>query len=49
MPVQLKGSIDALSSTVRFRDVAGKTFKWKGNGPGLAFEVLDFLSHQRYI
>jgi hypothetical protein len=27
------------SSTVRFQDLAGKTFKWKGNGPGLAFEV----------
>ena len=32
-------SIIPVSSTVTFRDIAGKNFKWKGNGPGLSFEV----------
>lgn len=35
----LKKSIVPLKGTVTFEDHAGRKYKWKGNGPGLSFEL----------
>ncbi|KAK0500500.1 hypothetical protein EDD18DRAFT_1102598 [Armillaria luteobubalina] len=36
----LKKSIVPLKGTVTFEDHAGRKYKWKGNGPGLSFELI---------
>lgn len=35
----LKKSLVPFKDTVTFKDASGRNFKWKGNGPGMQFEL----------